>query len=306
VSLGAAFALLLGGCSLAQLGHHAFETRAASQGFHIGQHTSGGDSIRYWDSDPDGSSGATPILLIHGFGGDGLSTWRAQMGELAEGRRVIVTDLLWFGQSRGAGDPTLEHQSAAILGLLDELHVDRVDVMGVSYGGFVTLQLLRSAPTRVDRYILVDSPGPFFTEADETAMVARLGAASSQELFLPKGPDDVKRLFALTYAHPPKLSRSLLTDIYRHDFTANHPEQAALLTDLHAHRGEDVLPPRDAHPRPLVVWGEHDPVFPLANGTALAEALGATLAVIPDTAHGPCIERPREFNAVVTAYLEGR
>jgi pimeloyl-ACP methyl ester carboxylesterase len=79
-------------------------------------------------------------------------------------------------------------------------------------------------------------------------------------------------------------------------------EQGALLNDLRSRRGSMTL---DQAPMPvLVLWGEHDRVFPVALGQELATALGGELRVIPETAHGPNIERPQDFVEALRSWME--
>jgi pimeloyl-ACP methyl ester carboxylesterase len=55
----------------------------------------------------------------------------------------------------------------------------------------------------------------------------------------------------------------------------------------------------------LVVWGGSDEIVPLAQGHAYAEGIpGAKLAIIPECGHGPSIEKPAEFVAVVIPFID--
>lgn len=242
-----------------------------------------------------------PVLLIHGFGGDGLWTWRSQMAALVSTRTVIVPDLLWFGASTSDAPPTLDAEVSAMLGLLDALSLPTVDVVGISYGGFVTLSLADQHPDRVGRLVIVDSPGPCFSPQDEADMVARFGASKAEDIFVPQGPDDVERLLRLAYVDPPWIPRAALRPLYEDMFAPYAVPQRALLADLHGRRGQTYT--LSGQPPTLVVWGEQDAVFPLARGQALAGALGAALVTIPETAHAPNIERPEEFNSAILGFL---
>jgi pimeloyl-ACP methyl ester carboxylesterase len=55
-----------------------------------------------------------------------------------------------------------------------------------------------------------------------------------------------------------------------------------------------------------VVWGALDPLLPLADGELLAHSIaGARLVVLADAAHNPMADLPREFNRVLTEFLDG-
>ena len=54
----------------------------------------------------------------------------------------------------------------------------------------------------------------------------------------------------------------------------------------------------------LVVWGEHDRLFPVAYGQAVVDAVpGARFAVIEGAGHNPMWERPGAFNDRILQFL---
>jgi pimeloyl-ACP methyl ester carboxylesterase len=55
----------------------------------------------------------------------------------------------------------------------------------------------------------------------------------------------------------------------------------------------------------LVVWGEHDRIFPVDLARRLVAHLGgrARLAVLPEAAHAPNLEHPTPFNRHVLDFL---
>jgi pimeloyl-ACP methyl ester carboxylesterase len=255
--------------------------------------------LRYWK----GGEGP-PMLVLHGFGGDGLSTWRPNLPTLMAERTLLVPDLPWFGQSDADLYPGLLAVSGAMLALLDHEGVARADAMGVSYGGFVLSAMETLRPGVFDGVVIVDSPGPAFGAADVAAMCARFGVAHPEEVFIVDEPADVQRLLDLSLHRDRRLPRFLLRDLQAEVFTRHREEQRLLLRDLPTHDGRptDLSGWRD----PLVVWGEHDPVFPLEAGRAFAAQLGGQLVVIPDAAHGPSTEDPAAFHAAVLAWMRAR
>lgn len=297
--------LVLGssGCSVARMGDRTLHRRAARSGLEAREVHSESIDL-YYHVGGNAEASVRPLLIVHGFGGDALSTWSAQLRPFARDRVVLLPDLLWFGRSIGHGAPSLDAQVDAMLALLDQEGLEQVDVMGVSYGGFVSLALLARAPERVGRVVVVDSPGPAFTDADVDAMLARFGAEEPADIFVPDGPEGVRTLIELSFVSPPPLPRFVLADLYRQHFTMNHDAWRALLDDLPRQRERmgELLGSRTAPA--LVVWGEHDPVFPLDSGRRLAELLDAELVVIDDTAHGPSAEAPAAFNGAVLGWLE--
>jgi pimeloyl-ACP methyl ester carboxylesterase len=291
--------LALSGCSLALLEQHHLEHQFRRAGLVEHQATVGGADMHWWA----GGEGP-PLLLIHGFGGDAVFGWHGQLG-LAEHHTLIVPDLAWFGRSRGpADDFSVAMQERAIVGVLDAEKADRADVIGISYGGFVAGALASLAPDRVGKLVIVDSPGPAFAPADVDALLGRFGASKAEDIFVPTSPAGVRTLIELAYVDPPGTPKLLLRDLYTNLFTDSADEKRHLLSTLQADR--DVMTAAWNVRQPtLVVWGEEDPVFPLAIGRSLAAGIpGAAFASIPRTAHAPNVEDPRAFDAIVGGFLD--
>lgn len=194
-------------------------------------------------------------------------------------------------------------QAQAQLSLLDHLGIEKADVMGISYGGFVLLQMALIAPERIGRIILVASPGPVFSEGDIQALLQRFAVDEPADIFLPDSPAEVRTIMELTYHKPPPMPRLLLRDIQRNLFSEHREEQRELLEDLPKNRAEITPEMLDSLGNILIVWGENDPIFPLEIGHLLSEALDAPLHVIPDANHGPNVEHPRAFNTAVRDFL---
>ena len=293
----ALFGSALPGCSLVRIGLAHTQMRAVRQGFMERTLERSGLRLRYWI----GGTGP-PLLLLHGFGGDGLSTWSKQVDALVAIRTVIIPDLVWFGESFSFQEATMNTQVEAMKLLLEAEGHSHSDVMGISYGGFITFGMAVKKPGIFERAIIVDSPGPFFSEEDVQALLSRFGAASPEEIFIPESPEQVQSLMDLTLYRDRWIPGFILKDMKKQIFSANQEAQRELLRDLPRNRGlgQDVR--LSARP-PLVIWGAHDEVFPLSAGQRLAAALGAELAVIPETAHGPMQERPEKFNEIVVRYL---
>jgi hypothetical protein len=87
-------------------------------------------------------------------------------------------------------------------------------------------------------------------------------------------------------------------------FAEQAAERRALIDELEG-RTDEELAWSLWHPT-LLVWGEHDELFPVGVAERLAAAIGphAELHVIAEANHAPNIEHPEEFNAVVIEFLE--
>ncbi len=102
-----------------------------------------------------GESDGTPLLLLHG----GLFNIDLQFGHvlpgLVEGRKVIAADLQGHGRTNDIDRPlAAEHLASDVIGLLEHLGVDKVDVYGFSLGGAVALHLAVRHPEVVRKVVV--------------------------------------------------------------------------------------------------------------------------------------------------------
>lgn len=95
-----------------------------------------------------------PVLTLHGICGHG-ARW-ASMAAALPGVRLLAVDVRGHGQSAWAPPWGLEQHVADALEVLDARGLDRVAVLGHSFGAAIALHLARAAPERVERLLLLD------------------------------------------------------------------------------------------------------------------------------------------------------
>lgn len=239
--------------------------------------------------------GVGPALLyLHGVGD--LGRWTPSLSRMAEEHRVVRPDHPGFNGSDGAGVSSPAEVAAVHSRLLDALGLDRVTVVGCSFGGWVAAELARREPRRVTRLVLIDpagmpagEPGPRVLDLDplEAAGLTFAGAgarASAQARAAVLAETD-----PTAYGHDLRnrqTARRLAGDPYMCD-----PELPTRLAGL----TQPVL----------LLWGEQDRIVPLSHARSWTDALpDAELAVIPGAGHLPHAERPAEFFAA--ARLDGQ
>ncbi|MFI7339742.1 alpha/beta fold hydrolase [Streptomyces sp. NPDC050085] len=106
-----------------------------------------------------GPEGGRPLVLLHALG-ESADDWADIAPALAADRRVLAPDLRGHGRSPWPGDYALESMAADVAGLMDDLALDRADVVGHSMGGVVAHLLAQEHPGRVARLVLEDVPVP--------------------------------------------------------------------------------------------------------------------------------------------------
>src|SRR6266496_580514 len=101
----------------------------------------------------------TVLLLLHGIGSNG-ATWDTVAPALAERFTVIVPDLLGHGRSaKPRADYSIGGYANGMRDLLGLLDVERVTVVGHSFGGGVAMQFAYQFPERTDRLVVVAGGG---------------------------------------------------------------------------------------------------------------------------------------------------
>jgi pimeloyl-ACP methyl ester carboxylesterase len=122
--------------------------------------SSAGVRIAYADFPPKGEDRDEPILLVHGFASTHVINWvnPGWVRTLTEaGRRVVAFDNRGHGASEKLYDPAQYHSEIMAEDarrLLDELALERVDVMGYSMGARNAAFLALAHSSRVRALIL--------------------------------------------------------------------------------------------------------------------------------------------------------
>ena len=118
-------------------------------------HTNGVDM--YYEE--HGAGEGTPLVLLHGGIGGG-EIFAAIAPALAENRRVIVPDLQGHGHTADIDRPLRPEDLADdVAGLIEQLGLERADVMGYSLGGEVAWRVAIQHPERVRRLVVISASG---------------------------------------------------------------------------------------------------------------------------------------------------
>jgi pimeloyl-ACP methyl ester carboxylesterase len=103
-----------------------------------------------------------PLLLIHGYP-QHWWVWRRAMAHFAATRRVICPDLRGFGWSDAPAGAPYDKESLLqdVIGILDVLGVERADVAGHDWGGWIAYLMGMRHPDRVRRIVALSIIHPF-------------------------------------------------------------------------------------------------------------------------------------------------
>lgn len=106
-----------------------------------------------------GAPDSPALVLLHALG-ESAADWSGVLPAFARHWRVYALDLRGHGRSDWPGAYSLELMRDDVLGFLDALALDRVDLLGHSLGGVVAYLLAEDHPQRVDRLVLEDVAVP--------------------------------------------------------------------------------------------------------------------------------------------------
>jgi pimeloyl-ACP methyl ester carboxylesterase len=102
-----------------------------------------------------------PVLLLHGWP-QHWYVWRKVAPALAGDRRVICPDLRGFGWSDApAGRYDKATLARDMIGLLDALELDRVDLIAHDWGAWIGFILCLDHPERFDHYLALNIVTPW-------------------------------------------------------------------------------------------------------------------------------------------------
>jgi poly(3-hydroxyalkanoate) depolymerase len=242
-----------------------------------------------------GDTSRPPLLLFNGIGAN---------IELAEpfldalpGPEAIIFDVPGVGGSPAPALPYRPWMLAQLSArLLDQLGYERVDVLGVSWGGALAQQFAFQHAKRCRRLVLAaTSPGHLMIPGKLTVL---LKMASPRRY---KDSEYMKKVAGEIYGGALRRSPALVREHLRH---VRWSSDYGYYLQLIAGFGWSSLPWLRFIPQPtLVMMGKDDPLVPLANGRILARLIPDARLVTVDDGHLFLVTSARESAALVSDFL---
>ena len=250
----------------------------------------GGRLLRYLDL----GEGGTPLVLVHGFGGD-LNNWLFNHPGLATVRRVIALDLPGHGESGKQlhrGDA--EELSQAVLALLDHLTLDRVHLAGHSMGGLVSLTVASQAPARVASLTLIASAG----------LGPDINGDYLQGFTEANNRNALKPQLVQLFSDPALVTRQMLEDMLKFKRLEGVDQALRQLNAQLFDGGRQQLDLRNVvgHQPSLVIWGSDDAIIPARH----AEGLETQVEILPGQGHMVQLEAAERVNQLMATFLNAQ
>ncbi|OLD00479.1 MAG: hypothetical protein AUI88_00400 [Gemmatimonadetes bacterium 13_1_40CM_3_70_8] len=258
-----------------------------------------------------------PVVVLHGGPGADYAYLLPQYDRLAHGRALLFYDQRGGGRSPVARDVPVGWQEhvADLEALRKHWAIDRLTLLGYSWGGLLAVLYALEHPDRVGRLALV-APAPLtarWREEFERRLSARLAdprivrarAELSASGLAQRDPEKYRRLaFALSvagYFKDPSRAKELTP------FRVTARTQQAVWQSLGNYDLRDRLRgtfPKGRTPRAVVVHGVYDPL-PIESARETAALLDTGVIELA-TGHAPHVEATEDFVRALNGFLPHR
>ena len=239
-----------------------------------------------------------PLILLHGLGGDARE-WILQTPYFSKFYGVIAVDLPGHGSSTMPSRTySLKDHAKAILDLVNELRLEKINLLGNSMGGMVSVEFGINYPNRLDKLVLVST-------------AARLVESSGDVIM--KWINSFRDMGFETFF------QKEIETIFHPKFLKENPWVIGLLRDVWQGRTLDTiewavegfsewnrLGDADKIICPtLIIHGEDDKIIPVEEALEMHKHIKkSNIHVFKETGHAVIAEKADEFNGIVKNFLQ--
>lgn len=251
----------------------------------------------------DVTGSGDPILLLNGIM---MSTksWEPFVPSLSAQNQLIRLDFIDQGQSDRLENSIYMQtlQIEIIVHLLKELNLSKVNVVGISYGGEIAVQLAYMHPHLVERLIL------FNTTPNTSPWLAEIGHSwinigktrNGQNYYQATIPVIYSPSFYETHLEWMKKREAYLVPIFSDPKFLDAMERLTLSAesyDARAHLDKITAPT-------LIVSGDEDYLTPLSDQKKLHHMIhNAHHVILPGVGHASMYEKPLLFTTLVLGFI---
>jgi len=227
------------------------------------------------------------LLLLHGLFG-ALSNWAGVINHFKSNYRVIIP--LMPIHDTPIKEAGCEGLTEFIEGFIDFKGLDKFSLIGNSLGGHVALIYTLRHPEKIQRLILTGSSGLF-----ENSMGGSYPKRGNYEY--------IKERVEYTFYDPKTASKELVDEVF--EITNSIPKVMRIIAIAKSAQRNNMAKDIVHIQAPtLLIWGLNDTITPPEVGHEFNQLIpGSTLKFIDKCCHAPMMERPVEFNEILTEWL---
>lgn len=250
--------------------------------------------------------GRGPPLILLNASYLNLSSWQAVASRLKASHRIIRLDFPTVGLTRAGNEQALDIKAfeGQVLGLMDQLKIDKAALAGTSSGAIVAFRLAAAHPKRFDRLVLVNAAGLPRTAATDP-LRERQRAVDAP---IPGSFAFWRRSLSDNFADPARLQEAFVGQV--HDWSRREGSKADAQVfmkgfatgDPQAVLGRITMPT-------LILWGEKGVTLSHLEAEVFAQWLVQAPAMIrkyANAGHYPQVEQPDLVAADIEAFMAGR
>jgi pimeloyl-ACP methyl ester carboxylesterase len=257
--------------------------------------------------------GIETVILIHGLGSDKTSFFET-VSALTPEYTVHAIDLPGFGSS---SKPLRAPYDAAwfarsVCRFLDAMGIDRAHLVGNSLGGRVAIEVGLQNPDRVQSLSLL-CPSMAWRKRRHFVPFVKLLRPELAAIPHTFGDALVRQQFWSMFSRPERIHPAA-ADVAVEEFLKNYRSvnaRVAFHSSLRNIYLEEPKGPkgfwtrlRELDPPALFVWGDEDPLVPLAFSRYVRDGLPTARQVVLDQCgHVPQVEHPVDANALVHDFI---
>ncbi|HMN56215.1 MAG: poly(3-hydroxyalkanoate) depolymerase [Burkholderiales bacterium] len=243
------------------------------------------------------SADKPPLLLFNGIGSR-IELMAPFVDHLDPEREIIALDVPGTGESPATPFPYRLWMMARLVGhLLEQLKVERVDALGVSWGGTLAQQFALQNPRRCRRLVLAATAAGGLLIPGDLRVLAKM---TTPRRF--KDPNFMRDNLGALYGGVARTDPEALTDFAR---LSRSPSRRGYLYQQMALAGWISAPLLPLLRQPtLIMAGNDDPIVPLVNARIMARLIPHSTLVELDDGHLFLFTKATESAAAVDRFLD--
>lgn len=227
------------------------------------------------------------VLILEGWGTE-TAVYASVSKLLSEGYTVYTLDFPGFGKSEEPKEAwDVRRYADLVTAFISAVGLDRVSLVGHSFGGRVIFKLFETKPPfGVDRIVLIDSAGvkPKDTFGKKCRRLKYKTGRRILEIFSPGKVEEYRMKYSSAdYKAASPVMREVLKKTVSEDLTALFPRVTAPT---------------------LLIWGRNDTATPLSDGQYMEKTIPDAGLVVLEGGHYSFLDSPLLFEKVMRSFFK--